>query len=311
MKSRPIHHTCLSILLLVGACSEPVLDQDADPVDASLDSIVVVDAAPDASADAGIEDSGADISPDVSESAELSPLYGPCESVDDCEELPGVFCQPPDRGFGRGLCSIPCPDGECMNGGACVRGSLCVPSCERNSDCRDGWTCGPWYRRLGVEGSTCLTQCGSQEECGDPSITQCNEDSGYCVNVAPLSSGGAVGDPCVRGAGDTCHGSCIDTDFAGGFIGGYCSRLCDPEFGSGLRANCGEDQVCYPTGRDDREAGLCLKACTSDEQCREGYGCGAGACVPMCDDEELKCPSGFECSAPPADGTPRICEAVS
>jgi len=75
------------------------------------------------------------------------------------------------------------------------------------------------------------------------------------------------------------------------FPGGYCTSVCDG-------AACGTGGVC------DRALApnLCTDECTNRSDCREGYQCWRGGCVPACTDD-LSCGmTGATCSAGQCEG---------
>lgn len=79
-------------------------------------------------------------------------------------------------------------------------------------------------------------------------------------------SGSPVGSPCERSS--DCEGTCVVP--SADYPGGLCTVLC-------LDAPCPADSICL----DVAGTALCLPECSSDADCRDGYGCGdGGACVP-------------------------------
>jgi hypothetical protein len=116
-----------------------------------------------------------------------------------------------------------------------------------------------------------------------------------------------------------------------GWVGGYCIANCvlPPGFnnndfytGDALpQATCAGDAVCLPAqGQSRGDLGTCYDQCTSDDDCRDGYGClkdiqlasggvssySNGVCVPKACSAAEPCPAGYTCvSVQGADGQPR------
>lgn len=163
----------------------------------------------------------------------------------------------PIGGGGGGMtCNlVNCASGCCLNE-RCVPISVqstavCGRNAERCTTCAMGQACG-----MGV----CFTPGG--QDAGPP---------------------GSVGSPCRL---DTECGTdglsfCIPENSGGqptGFVGGYCSRLCD-------MTPCPGTAECVPA--EDGSGGtvnICIASCMNDSQCRAGYICetgfGAGLCLP-------------------------------
>lgn len=83
------------------------------------------------------------------------------------------------------------------------------------------------------------------------------------------------GAPC--GAGVACGGD-LQCVLSSTFPDGYCSLECSTR-------ECGEGAVCDRTGAP----ALCLAACESHDDCREGYQCWRDACRPGCDVDPATC----------------------
>lgn len=162
----------------------------------------------------------------------------------------------PTGGGGGMTCNlVNCVSGCCLND-RCVSlnlqsTSVCGRNAERCTACAMGQACGM---------GQCFTPGG--QDAGPP---------------------GLVGSPC---RGDTECGTdglsfCIPENSGGqptGFVGGYCSRLCD-------MAPCPGTAECVPA--EDGSGGtvnICIASCMNDSQCRAGYICetgfGAGLCLP-------------------------------
>jgi hypothetical protein len=161
-------------------------------------------------------------------------------------------------GGGSACDALSCP-------GGCCAGDRCVPfTFQGQSLCGGG-------------GDLCR-RCPMSERC----------ISGACVatpDAGPPDAGppGAVGSPCTSDGhcGNDGFSFCIPANANGeptGFVGGYCSRLCD-------NAPCPTGARCVAA--DDGAGGevnICLAGCMTVAQCRMGYFCetgfGPGVCVP-------------------------------
>jgi hypothetical protein len=89
--------------------------------------------------------------------------------------------------------------------------------------------------------------------------------------VDPGSSPSLLGEACRSNADCTTGLSC--SSISQGYPGGYCTSACTSP------SSCG-DALCTPIGTDT----VCAPTCTSDTQCRQGYGCCAtlaDVCVPL------------------------------
>ena len=192
----------------------------------------------------------------------------PCTKNADCGpgtcamEVEGLDGQPTmaPGGYCMGSCvSLT----DCGTGGTCVRPmgmgmgmsqpGQCYETCNADTDCREGYLCGPIT-------STCRpapptdqlgdnvagTMCGADADCGD----------GLCLMMRGM---GANATP---------------------FPGGYCSGACLSD------AHCGAGGICRRTGAG---AGRCYDGCMTDADCtRDGYRCrnlgqDTLSCLPAAD----------------------------
>ncbi len=89
---------------------------------------------------------------------------------------------------------------------------------------------------------------------------------------------GSTGDPCTTN-GDCNSGFCLPDPFPCG----YCSTDCTTQ-------SCAAGESCTSVG------GLtgCLKQCSAQSDCRDGYNCYEGVCQPPCSGES-GCGRGFSC----------------
>jgi hypothetical protein len=115
-----------------------------------------------------------------------------------------------------------------------------------------------------------------------------------------------IGSPCLN-AGQCTNPSnafCIQDVIPGvgasGFVGGYCSTLCNA-------AACVAGASCQTvTGSFGFTQQLCLRDCTGprtgQSNCRNGYVCegttgtAVGACTPRCNNTGAACPAGTACN---------------
>ncbi|WP_437950282.1 DUF4215 domain-containing protein [Sorangium sp. So ce296] len=106
--------------------------------------------------------------------------------------------------------------------------------------------------------------------------------TGGTGGAEPTGTGGGGGTPVNYGAACTydaaCDGEyCIrETDW--GWPSGACAGLCDPIVGA-----CDDGGVCVDFG----DLGLCIRRCTTTDECRDGYTCSdiggeITACIPAC-----------------------------
>ena len=112
-------------------------------------------------------------------SKESYPLGSPCRVANDCDS---EYCIPQletDSGIAwkEGMCSALC--GTCGDGFYCTtfgEFNVCVPTCEENEDCRDGYACNPALR-------ICVPDCRIGFEC-DPYVCGNN---GACEEARVVS----------------------------------------------------------------------------------------------------------------------------
>jgi len=116
-------------------------------------------------------------------------------------------------------------------------------------------------------------------------------------SLAPDAAADArrIGDPCTLGVGEvcgrdpgTCGGGpgalCIAPVCDQSFRGGYCSRLCGSD--NPTDPHCPADSTCVAFGLRNQFLHRCMRACTTDEDCRlVDYRClpvreGGSACLP-------------------------------
>ncbi len=254
-----------------------------------------------------------------------SELFGPCEQDWQCPGE-GAICRTAAEGPLGGYCTVPCEDRTpCDYRGvyhhcAARQGetqAYCERRCLNGIDCgRDGYTCAG---ELPPSGGVCIGVCSSDAQCGAGTV--CNTYSGECVDGA-VPTGAITGEAC-RTNDDCRSGQCVqevdENDVPTGWVGGYCISNCiipsgynTSSFFSGEslpQGTCAGDAVCLPaTGYSRGDLGTCYDQCTSDADCRDGYGClkqiqlGGGGfstyqnglCVPN-DCGAEGCPVGYTC----------------
>ncbi len=152
-----------------------------------------------------------------------------------------------------------CPDGSVCEPGGFGGNGLCIQSCTMDSDCRANYACKA--NSAYPDRTYCAPACTDDSQCA--SGTVCNPALGTCdVPFNPSD----LGQTCNR---RSCNGgTCLDEQSTG-FPASYCSYLgCDPT-APDASDGCPGTGVCFALGGTD----LCLAACTTDSDCRDGYGC--------------------------------------
>ncbi|MCB9524928.1 MAG: hypothetical protein H6702_16330 [Myxococcales bacterium] len=128
----------------------------------------------------------------------------PCEEAGDCDQL--VCFSPPAQDVWRnGYCTLPDCDEDCPDEAECGRifgRFLCLKTCTRSSDCREGYLCAD----VSQNRLACIPRCRGNGDCKDPELPQCDLEEGVCVPRPPLDQGprrdlGAADDLGVGGAG--------------------------------------------------------------------------------------------------------------
>jgi Cys-rich repeat protein len=217
-----------------------------------------------------------------------------------------------------GYCMGDClTSADCGTGGVCVgaQGAAtgdCYDGCTADTDCREGYLCGPITSTCRpapptdqLADNTAGTACTMDGDCGD----------GVCQTMRG-SGGGATPLP-----GGYCTGACLDDSHCG--AGGVCRRT-----GAGAGAcygSCATDTDCTRDGYRCREIGGdllgCLPApdplpdgvtgaaCTTDAEC----GAVAGACaseLPAAGGGSIATPGGYctiECEVDVDCGAGAVC----
>lgn len=242
----------------------------------------------------------------------LPPVCLPgCEDDSDCES--GLRCEVGAGGLGAGLCIDP----SRPLGGACRSDAECPPSAqcatERDADFPGGaciiFGCDPGLNRgcpddaqclpTQFGGGVCLDGCRTDTDCRPEYECVASEsypDRSVCQPRFVDENLGAI---CSAGRGSCAGGVCL-TETQSFFPDSYCSVECDPSSGAGCAG------VCVPTSDG---GGLCLLACTEQDDCRSAYRCrnvrpedpgSPTACFPGCTDDA-------QCTATRRDGTRHVC----
>jgi hypothetical protein len=165
---------------------------------------------------------------------------------------------------------------ECSTGfcDRTVPGGQCTSECEADADCGGG-SCYQGY---------CFVSCLSQRQCRSGEF-DCfalpGRDDGICVFdlAAARPAEPNIGAPCRAtvecGAPEGLSPLCMQATSPAGtptpFVDGMCFAI-----GCTDDATCGAGAVCVGA----ENARLCAPACASDADCRGGYGCSDGTCVP-------------------------------
>jgi hypothetical protein len=239
------------------------------------------------------------------------------ESVGRCED---------DRGCGEGEL---CESGECVPGAQAV-GARCERACQNlYGSCTRQLCSGlaPYvadalateYVRCieggvdaeGVNQDSCADRYGvdqehtelvdlyAAQECGASEVLEeahCELlDLGGACGCSELN----LGEACTRNS--ECTGGYLPSYCATQYPGGYCASItCNVGTGGNLDFNvgpgtgCGNDGVCqnFTSPTTGEIEGICLRACTTNQDCRQGYACERmgelvgpgmiGRCLPAC-----------------------------
>jgi len=217
------------------------------------------------------------------------PLGSPCTIDTDCSGLCNL-------GLPDGMCVIPCDGATPCKKGTCVQFgetiSYCMPPCENNNDCRDGYTCWSGHcRPLASLGEFC-------EEV---------EDCKLCANDASCPAGALVG--CREGVCSVeCDNSvnCPAGTYCGYSTDAYWCVPVDFETGPGgpgdscALQSCADGFDCFSTGAEDALA-FCTIDCTTGRDCPPDMVCrdpgdGTPICMPrdFCESCDLDIQCGYQ-----------------
>lgn len=248
----------------------------------------------------------------------------PCSESTVCE---GVC----NLGLPDGMCTEVCSDQAPCEQGVCVdftdTEAYCLPSCEANSDCRQGYSCinffcapvqdaggqcdddndcldcensetCPEQKEIKCMENICAFNCRDQSECPDGTVCALSGGDYWCIGIYFQQGDGTAGEPCPNG---TCASgfTCLD-DFPASETGAFCSNECTTS------RECPPDMTCRNYA--DSEASWCVprawcEECDLDFQC--GFSSdlcvldesGSAFCGSDCDPQVSgTCPVDSECS---------------
>ncbi|MBN2724351.1 MAG: hypothetical protein JXR95_09800 [Deltaproteobacteria bacterium] len=251
----------------------------------------------------------------------------PCDENSVCE---GVC----NLGLPEGMCTEVCSDTQPCSKGLCVEfnadESYCMPQCEDNENCREGYSCIDYFcaPKQGA-GSRCddnadcldctedencpdgLTQecrenvcsyeCTDQDQCPDGTVCALSGTSYWCVGIYFQQGDGTAGESCA--VSDCSSGfSCI-TDFERADPTPFCSNECIDS------RECPPDMVCRPYGSNTKS--WCIpraycEGCDMDFQC--GY--DQDACLNYGDVNGSFCSSQCDEAVPTSCGPDSTCSEV-
>lgn len=181
-----------------------------------------------------------------------------------------------------------CPgDGVCIEGAGGI--GICLDGCATDTDCRAGYDCRPSELDEPTSPLACRPGCDDASVCGNMGFT-CNEGTGLCLPVLNVAD---IGEPCMDG--EDCEGGTCLSEEDTGWPAGTCALPGCRLSGTGPETACPMDHVCVDDGRGDPEIGVCNDVCTMPSDCRPGYTCTGGACVPGC--TAMDCGTGRTCNA--------------
>ncbi len=215
------------------------------------------------------------------------PLGAPCDQITKCT---GVC----NLGMPDGMCVVPCDEATPCKKGQCIdfgSASYCLPSCNVNTDCRDGYTCWSGHcRPLASLGEFCeevddCLPCALDRTCPDGELVDCREgictiacgngincpestycgystDSYWCVPVDFDTGPGGPGDSC---ANNSCADGYDCYSAYSGDVRAFCTQSCTG------RRDCPPDMTCRDPGDGNP---ICMprnfcETCDMDIQC--GY----------------------------------------
>ncbi len=238
----------------------------------------------------------------VDEECETLPVAGtPCETVADCltEGLTEADAECIKElkywVFREGYCvrktnQAPCPDGtkafeyaddgenylcavECSVANPCKREKyycsnqvlgVCLPKCQRDSDCREGSYCNV-DAECEQNPSSLGGPCTNDDECMDPMWCIAQFDEGYCTA------------DCVPGDDSTCPdgGQCVTRKSGGGNLN-ICLASCDSD------SDCRNNEYYICQAKMNEKSGMCYRKCRNDGDCMDiDATCNEeGRCVP-------------------------------
>ena len=142
----------------------------------------------------------------------MGPAVGdPCSDDASCGDGFDCILAPDHPMFSDGYCGVLDCRSTCGPGTACVftfGARLCLATCDRIDDCRDGYLCAA----AGDSPAVCLPRCEDDADCREPARPVCDVAGGECVPmpVGPMGGGGS-------GAGGGAGGGGMAPGTGGGF----------------------------------------------------------------------------------------------
>ncbi len=216
----------------------------------------------------------------------------------------GVCLSEGDTGWPDSYCvdtgCDPVANTGCPGDGVCVAGTdgtgICLDGCASATDCRAGYDCRPADLENPASPTACRPGCDDNSVCGNMGFV-CNPGTGLCAEgFNPV----ALGEPCGNTADDCVGGRCLSEEDAG-WPAGTCAYPGCRLSGTGPAITCPTGSVCVDDASGDPEMGVCVESCTMPTDCRPGYACTGGACVPGCTASD--CGAGRTCNT-----TSGLCE---
>ncbi|MBU1410116.1 hypothetical protein KKC22_01245 [Myxococcota bacterium] len=220
--------------------------------------------------------------------AKSKPLGSPCTIDTDCTGLCNL-------GLPDGMCVVPCAEATPCSKGECIDFgdiSFCMPTCELNTDCREGYTC--WSgtcRPLASLGEFCeepedCKACEADTSCPEGSLVDCRE--GVCSIACDNSVSCPLGTYCGY---STDSYWCIPVDFEDGPGGPGDSCAVEP---------CITGYDCFSTSAEDATA-YCTNDCTTGRDCPPDMVCrdpgdGTPICMPrdFCESCDMDVQCGYQ-----------------
>ncbi len=203
-----------------------------------------------------------------------TPRFGaPCDKDSVC----GGVC---NLGLPNGMCTFACSETEPCKKGTCVvfsENAWCLPSCEQNSDCRDGYGCIDFFcapkQPVGArcDDTTDCLPCAEQDACPSDSRLACMEN--VCSVPCRDQTDCVDGTFCARSSGEFW---CVGIDFDTG--PGNTGRDCSVE-------SCADGLECRDFFSIEGNLQVCSHPCASDRECPPDMGCrldftGEKWCIP-------------------------------
>lgn len=172
-------------------------------------------------------------------------------------------------GFPHGDCLLGCSVEPCPEGLVCVafyETKSCLIPCAQTSECPPGRVCATL-----ADGGPLVCQGLCQKDSDCPARGYCNLYLGICESEPTALTAGDTGDPCQTDLECTSE-ICIPSS---AFPDGYCSAFCSLSL-----QGCPSGSHCAPIWSSVGDMGMCLKDCTTVDDCRPGYSCLNNSAAP-------------------------------